>query len=122
MSTTAIFFTKLPKRHYYPAARAWCSFDDLVAKFQGKVRRYFLKQGRGWYRIFALQLATGRYACVVEWEVFPGTLEIQLELVHEYYFYEADLVEILTPMGFESVDKWRVQNDFTWVQLGAVRE
>ncbi len=114
MTPTPISFRELPRRHYYPAALFNAHFDDIVTKLGAKPRRLFLKEGRGWYRQFAVSLRTGRYATLTQWEDFPQTIEISIELVRNLFFYEDDLLEILVALDVNIKDTTRAQAHFKW--------
>lgn len=112
MACVAHPVAKLPKINLQPAAYCNADFAAAAARLNAKSRRFFLKNGRGWYNIFAVSLSSGRFATLTQWETFPRTIEIDLELVREL-FYEDDLLEILEVCGLKMEDASR-QGAFKW--------
>lgn len=73
-----------------------------------------MKEGRGWYNEFAVELNTGRYATLTQWEDFPHSIEIGIELVGDLLFYEDDLQDILAVLDVDIKDTSRAQAHFRW--------
>ena len=104
-----------PKRQYLVAAWLNADYEQAVKSLDGKPRRKFLKTGNGWHRELALEFSSGRFGTLVQWEVFPATIEISLELVRGLFFHSADLNEVVGLLGcgkdevslFQGPVKWK---------------
>ncbi|WP_162932111.1 hypothetical protein [Solimonas sp. K1W22B-7] len=84
-----------------------------MRSFQAKPRRDYLKEGPGWYSYFGVAVSSGRLAMISKWDVYHA-VEIELELVQEQFFFEADLKDILSVLQVDWIETKRVQGGFTW--------
>lgn len=99
MAVRAIDPREMPRRQYLVAAWVNADYEHAVTSLDGKPDRKFLKTGNGWYRQVALEFSSGRFGTLVQWEVFPATIEISLELVRGLFFHRVDLDEVIGLLG-----------------------
>jgi hypothetical protein len=94
------------KRGLYPAYHANTSFETAMQVFGGACTRFkggtpdTPRAGRH----FLLMLESGRYAAIANYDDFPHTLELSVEVTEASPFdptvaYMADLIALLVPLG-----------------------
>lgn len=120
MTLAACSLSQLPKRNYQPAAHCNADFEAACKLLGIRPRRYFLKEGRGWYWLIGVTFSSGRYGTLCKWEDFPETIEISLELVRDVFFYEQDLLEVLSLLNVQVKDSAR-QGAYEWKAAAKVR-
>jgi hypothetical protein len=99
-----------PRRNFYPCHIENKPFDDALRIFQAKSTRFKATVGAPRAgRHFMLQLPTGRYAIVTNYDHFPYSLEFSLEIKEhgsrKPVVHMRDLWFVLNPLGLPLPDK-----------------
>ncbi len=122
MSITAVPYSALPRHNLYPAAECVADIAAAAAKLNVKLRRTFLKESPGWHRQIFLSLTTGRYASLIQWEIYPGKVDVELELYRHQFLYKEDLLEMLSLLNVKIEDAECADGGFTWIKPGETLE
>lgn len=114
--------SKLPKRDFCPAAECRFDFDQIAKNLQAKPSLGTFRDGLSFpnrYKGICIELSTGRYATLTQTEMRQSVVEIGLEIRDDEFFYEEDLLEVISGLGIDGDYVKRFQNDFTWIPVGS---
>lgn len=82
---------RLPSgQDFRPVAQVQAGFDEVLDRHGARARREHRVLAGGWYRYLVLELASGRFALLLQDENDPASFNIHLQSIRRISFHRAD--------------------------------